>query len=141
MNKVIQDLGLGMPSDVNIDDLLSYGFFKTFLGLHHITNDKDQIKRDGNYEYHNQFCQAVGSELLIEAFKTHLEFQSVEIEKTVEGAKVLILNCLKEMDIKYYYDPANFEEKNVFDDCLTACRDNAGRTLISLCLDSGKPSK
>ena len=133
---MIQDLEFGMPSDVNIDDLLSLGYFKTFLGLHHISNDKDQIKRDGNYEYHNQFCQAVGSELLIEAFKTYLESNEVEVEKSVDGAKELILGCLKEMDIKYHYDPSNFEEQNVFDDCLTASKDNAGRALLSLCLDS-----
>ena len=136
MNKVIQDLEFGMPSDVNIDDLLSLGYFKTFLGLHHISNDKDQIKRDGNYEYHNQFCQAVGSELLLKAFKTYLDRKAGEVEHTVEGAKEMILSCLNEMDIKYYYDPYNFEEKSVFDDCLTACKDNAGRALISLCLDS-----
>ena len=136
MNKVIQDLEFGMPSDVNTDDLLSLGHIKTYLGLHHISNDKDQIKRDGNYEYYNQFIQAVGSELLVEAFNNFLESKASEVEKSVEGARELILGGLKQMDIKYFYDPSNYEEQNVFDDCLTSCRDTAGRALISLCLDS-----
>ena len=40
------------------------------------------------------------------------------------------------MDIKYFYDESNYDEKDYFDDCLSACRDNCGRTVISLVADA-----
>ena len=44
MNKIIQDVVAGMKSDVNVEDTLSLGYFKTTRGLHHITNIPDAIK-------------------------------------------------------------------------------------------------
>ena len=34
----------------NSDAPLSLGFFRTVLGLNHISNEADFIKKDGNYE-------------------------------------------------------------------------------------------
>ena len=142
MNKIIQDVKAGMKSEVNVEDIISLGYFKTTLGLHHITNNPDVIKKDGNYECHSQFCDDIGSELLIEAFKTFVENESFKeiyedpIEKTEETAVTLLLDFLKTMDIKYYYDPESFEEKNVHDDMMSSAKDNAARTLISLVLNS-----
>ena len=62
-----------MPNEVNVDDILSYGYFKTILGLHHISNNPDVIKKDGNFEHHSQFCEDIGIELIVEAFRTYLK--------------------------------------------------------------------
>ena len=137
MNKVIQDIQAGMKSEVNVEDTLSLGYFKTILGLHHITNNPDVIKKDGNYEPHAQFCDDIGRELLIEAFKTFIDQEDkMPVEKTEDTAVKIILEFLETMDIKYFYDHENYEEKKVHDDMMTAAKDNASRTLISLVLHS-----
>ena len=134
MNKTIQDIVAGIKSEVNVDDTLSLGFFKTLLGLTHISNQPDHIKKDGNYEAHAQFSDDIGSELLIQAFNTFVKKSGFTIVKTENGAVDLILNFLESADIKYFFDPLKNEECNVFDDMLSSCRDNAGRTVISLVL-------
>ena len=136
MNKIIQDIVAGMKSEVNVEDTLSLGYFKTTLGVHHITNNPDAIKRDGNFECHSQFCEDIGTELLIEAFKTFLVKFEDHIDKTENGAVELIHKFLETMDIKFYYDPDNYEELNVHDDMMSSCKDNAGRTVISLVQNS-----
>jgi hypothetical protein len=134
--KIIQDITAGIKSEVNVEDTLSLGNFKTTLGFHHITNNPDAIKRDGNFEYHSQFCEDVGSELLIEAFKTFVAKYDEDIDKTEDGGVKLILEYLKRSDIKYYYDPENYNEIGVHDDMMSSCKDNAARTVMSLVLDS-----
>ena len=136
MNKIIQDITAGMKTEVNVEDSLSLGFFKTTLGLNHISNNPDIIKRAGNFEYHIQFCEDVGTELLIEAFKTFMEEQNPAFEKSEEGAVKLLLEFLRSSDLKYYYDPDSYEELHVHDDMMSACKDNASRALMSLVLSS-----
>ena len=126
----------GIKSEVNVDDTLSLGFFKTFLGLTHISNQPDIIKKDGNYEAHAQFCEDVGKELLIEAFKTFVKNQSCQVVRTEKGAVDFILDFLDTSDIKYFYNPAKHEESAVFDDMLTSSRDIAGRCVVSMVLKS-----
>ena len=136
MNKCIQDISAGMKNEVNVEDSLSLGYFKTVLGLHHITNKPDVIKKSGNFEQHSQFCEDIGIELLVEAFKTFLINAEDTIEKTEDAAVKLILKFLESEDIKYYYDPDNYEEKKVHDDMMSSVKDNCGRTIISLVLNS-----
>ena len=136
MNKTIQDIESGIPNEVNIEDELSLGWFRTELGLNQISNKEDKIKKCGQYEYHDQFCLDIGSALLISAFETFLNSTPSYPEHTAEGAKKFILEFLDVMDIKYFYDPSNYNEKDPFDNCLSACRDNAGRTVISLVSDA-----
>ena len=136
MNKIMQDIGAGMKNEVNVDDVLSLGYFKTTLGLHHLSNKPEVIKKDGNFEHHSQFCEDVGKELLVEAFNTFVKNVDHPTEKSEEAAVKLILEFLKEMDIKYYYDPSNYEEKEVHDSMMSSCRDNAARTVVSLVLDA-----
>ena len=119
-----------------MEDTLSLGFFKTTLGFHHITNNPDAIKRAGNYEYHAQFCEDIGKELLIEAFKTFVDENEDPITKTLEGAVSLLVKFLKISDIKYHYDPDSVEEIKVHDDMMSSCKDNATRSLLSLVLSS-----
>ena len=123
-----------MKSEVNIEDTLSLGFFKTLLGLSHISNQPDIIKKDGNYEAHAQFCDDVGTELLIQAFKTFVAKHGSPEVQTEEVAEEFILDFLTTTDIKFFYDSENHEEKEVFDDMLSSCKDNAGRTVVSLVL-------
>ena len=47
-----------------------------------------------------------------------------------------MLDFLSCSDIKYYWDPHNYDEKNKFDDVLSSCRDNASRTLLSMVADT-----
>ena len=48
----------------------------------------------------------------------------------------MILEFLDSYDIKYVYDPTNYNEKDYFDDCLSACKDYASRSVFSLVADS-----
>ena len=54
MNKTFQDYKACMPDEQNIDDVLSLSYFKAWLGLDNITNVDSKIKKDGNYEPHDQ---------------------------------------------------------------------------------------
>ena len=135
MNKTIQDLAAGMKSVINVDDILSLGFFRTILGLNNISNEADFIKKDGNYEAHAQFCDEVGTELLIEAFNTYAGKKNFSgVSKTEQFGVQLILNFLDKSGIQFYFDPKKTEDPVEFDDMLAACRDNAGRTVLSLVL-------
>ena len=138
MNKIIQDVTAGMKAEVNVDDTLSLGFFKTLLGLSHISNQPDFIKKDGNFEAHSQFCEDVGTELLIEAFKTFVRVPGCQLVKTEAGAVALMLNFLKTMKISYYFDPKMKEDDLGVDDMLASCRDNSARTLVSLILKAAE---
>ena len=135
MNKTIQDIECCMKSEVNVDDDLSLGYFRTILGLNRVTNNPDNIKRCGEFELHDQFVLEVGKEILIDAFKTYMESATIPAGKNVEDAKNLILSFLQDSDIKYFYDQNNFDEKVYFDDALSSCRDIAGRTVLSLVAD------
>ena len=135
MNKTIQDIECCMKSEVNVDDDLSLGYFRTILGLNRVTNNPDNIKRCGEFELHDQFVLEVGKEILIDAFKTYMESATIPAGKNVEDAKNLILSFLQDSDIKYFYDQNNFDEKVYFDDALSSCGDIAGRTVLSLVAD------
>ena len=119
----------------NSDAPLSLGFFRTVLGLNHISNEADFIKKDGNYEAHAQFSDEVGTELLLEAFETYVgQKDFVSASKTEKLGVELILDFLAKSGIKFYFDPKMTEDPVEFDDMLAACRDNAGRTVLSLVL-------
>ena len=135
MNKTIQDIETCMKTLVNVDDELSLGYLRTSLGLQQITNKAESIKRCGQFEKHDQFLLEVGQQILINAFQSYLEQNDGHIDETAEGAHKLILDFLHVMDIKFYYDPKDYEERKRFDDVLSNCRDLAGRTLMSLVSD------
>ena len=135
MTKTIQDLECGMKNEVNLDDVLSLGWFRTILGLNNISNKEENIKRCGQFEYHDQFCLEIGSALLISAFKTFLKSEPSTPAKTHEGAVQFILEFLEFSDIKYFYDTENYDEKDPFDDCLSSCKENASRTVLSMVAD------
>ena len=135
MNKSIMDIESGMKSLVNVEDELSLGYFRTILGLTNISNQAENIKRCGEFEKHDQFLLAVGKELLINAFKVFMSGHKGTVKRTKEGATDLIIMFLSVSDIKYFWDPDNFDEKEKFDDVLSSCRNNAGRTVLSLVAD------
>ena len=134
MSKTIQDIENGMPVEVNREDELSLGFFRTVLGLTHISNNANTIKKE--FEKHDQFCLEIGKEILKNAFKTFLKSSPKTFPRNLKGAKQLILTFLAQADIKYYYEMENFDEKDPFDDVLSACRSYASRTVMSLVADT-----
>jgi hypothetical protein len=134
MSKTIQDLKNGMPIEVNRDDELSMGYFRTILGLTHITNNENTIKKD--FEKHDQFCLEIGKEVLKNAFKSFLKSSATTFPRNLEGAKKMILTFLDKADIKYFYDIEDYDEKEPFDDALSACRSHASRTVMSLVADT-----
>ena len=137
MNKILMDIVSGMKSEVNVEDTLSLGYFKTILGLNHITNQPDVIKKDGNYEAHFQFCEDIGQEFLIEAFKEYVKISEPNIVRTKEKAKDLLLSFLDTTGIQYHYNPDKTDDnQEAFDDILTSCKDIASRTLVSMVLKS-----
>ena len=77
----------------------------------------------------------VGKEILINAFKAFITGYKDSIARTTDGAVDLIMKFLSVSDIKYFWDPENFDEKEKFDDILSSCRDNAGRTVLSMVAD------
>ena len=134
MSKTIQDLENGMPSVVNREDELSYGYFRTILGLTHITNNVNSIKKD--FEKHDQFCLEVGKEIIKNAFKTVMEPSAHTFPRNLQGAQDLILAFLSKADIKFYYELENYDEKEPYDDVLSACRSYASRTVMSMIADT-----
>ena len=134
MAKTIQDLVACMPTELNREDEISLGYFRTALGLNHITNNPNNIKKD--FEKHDQFVLDVGKEIIVNAFNTFLANSSKSFSKDLAGATDMLLTFLSECDIKYYYDPNNFNEKQPFDDALSSCRSIASRTLLALIADT-----
>ena len=78
----------------------------------------------------------IGSALLTNAFQTFLNSAPSTPAKSKEGATKFILEFLDFSDIKYVYDPSNYNERDYFDDCLSSCKDYSGRTIISLVADA-----
>ena len=134
MNKTIQDIENGMPTEVNREDELSLGYYRTILNMTQITNIANNIKKD--FEKHDQFILAVGEEIIVHTFNHFLQSNKQHYEQTKEGASRMILSFLEQMDFKYYYDPQNFDEKEPYDDALSACRSYASRTIMSLVADA-----
>ena len=60
MNKTFDDYKACMKTDLNIDDVLSLGWFKGTLGMNSITNDASVMRKDGNFELHDQFISSIG---------------------------------------------------------------------------------
>ena len=106
MNKVFQDYGECMRNENNIDDLLTLAWFKSWHGLGSITNNASKIKKPGNFEYHDQYVTEVGVQYLANAFTNHLEMKGdhINVNNTAE-AQEMILEFLKENQIKFYFDP------------------------------------
>lgn len=134
MAKTIQDLNNGMPTEVNREDELSLGYFRTILGLTHISNSANNIKKD--FEKHDQFCLEIGKEIIKNAFVTVMNSSVDTFPRNEEGAKDLILTFLKKAGIKYYYELENYDEEHPYDDALSACRSLASRTVLSLVADT-----
>ena len=114
---------------------MSHGYFRTVLGLNHISNKADNIKRVGEFEKHDNFLLEIGKEILVNAFKTYMGNTREPILKTPEGAQKLILKFLNKTDIKYFFNPHDYDERDPYDDVLSACKSNASRTVMSLVAD------
>ena len=72
---------------------------------------------------------------MLNGFKTFISEHQDTFPRTSDGAKNLIWKFLSWADIKVFYDPNDYDEKVVFDDCLSSCRSNAARTVLSLVAD------
>ena len=124
MNKTFQDYKACMPDEQNIDDVLSLSYFKAWLGLDNITNVDSKIKKDGNYEPHDQYITEIGLQFLCNAFTNYLETCGDNLDvRDSEGAQNVILDFLKQSEIKFFYDPEDTQENSKFDDLLrTQCQ-------------------
>ena len=138
MNKIFQDYKACMPDEDNIDDKLTLAWFKAWLGLDIITNVDSKIKRDGNYEVHDQYVTEVGLQFLSNGFANYLVTNGDKIDvRDSDGAQKVILDFLNQSDIKFVYDPENTEENSKFDDLLTYAKDLCSRTVLSVTIDKG----
>ena len=125
-----------MANEDNIDDKLSMSWFKAWLGLDNITNVDSKIKRDGNYEVHDQYITEVGIQFLSNAFQNYLDTNGDSLDvRDSESAQAMILNFLKLSGIKFVYDPEDTEETSKFDDLLSYARDLSSRTVLSVTID------
>ena len=130
------DYGACMKNEDNIDDVLTLAWFKGWLGgMDKISNSESNIKKSGNYEFHDQYITELGIQYLVSAFKTFMENKSdISVTNSCEAEK-LILDFLDESDIKYVLDIDNPGESKKFDDLLSYCKDLSSRTIFSLVLD------
>jgi hypothetical protein len=125
-----------MKDEDNIDEILTLGWFKAWLGLKNITNQESKIKKPGSYEPHDQYITELGMQFMVNAFENFLATSNATIEITTEAqAEQLILNFLQQNEINFYYDPGHSEEKDKFDDLLSYCRDLCSRTVLSVVFD------
>ena len=136
MSKIFMDYKASMKDEDNIDDILTLGWFKAWLGLKNITNQESKIKKPGSYEPHDQYITELGMQFMVNAFENFLATSNATIEITTEAqAEQLILDFLQQNEIKFYYDPGHSEEKDKFDDLLSYCRDLCSRTVLSVVFD------
>ena len=63
-----------MPSENNVDDILTKSYFKAYLGGYDkITNCESKIKKPGLFEIHDQFEMELGMQFLTNAFEHFFE--------------------------------------------------------------------
>jgi hypothetical protein len=107
------DYGACMKNEDNIDDVLTLAWFKGWLGgMDKISNSESNIKKSGNYEFHDQYITELGIQYLVSEFKTFMENKSdISVTNSSEA------------------------EKLIFDDLLSYCKDLSSRTIFSLVLD------
>ena len=127
-----------MVNEDSIDDIITLAWFKAWLGLDNITNIDSKIKKDGNYEVHDQYITEVGLQFLSNAFTNYLETHgdSMDVRDSV-SAQAMILDFLEESEIKFVYDPTNTVENSKFDDLLSYAKDLCSRTVLSITIDKG----
>jgi hypothetical protein len=132
MNKTFQDYKALMRDEDNIDDPLTLSWFKAWLGLDNITNVDSKIKKDGNYEVHDQYLTEVGLNFLSNAFTNYLETYGDSMDvRDSDGVQIMILDFLEKSDVKFVYDPKNTEENAKYDDLLSYGKDLCSRTVLS----------
>ena len=133
----MQDYKSCMLSEVNIDDVLTVGWFKSWLGMK-ISNKAETIKRCGNFEVHDQFITECGFQLLVNAFENYLQRHPgvISVEDS-SAAQKLVLDFLSESGIKFFLDLNNTEETETdkFDDLLSYSKDLCTRTVLSTVCD------
>ena len=136
LNKVQQDYGFTMKSDINAADELSLGWFNGFLQMSKITNEAAKIKKPGLFELHDQFYMAVGEQYLVNGFKTYIkDFDITAMTKDFIGCKGLVLDFLKKTNIEYFFNVESSDKEDVFDDLMDYVKDVCGRTVLSLVFD------
>ena len=78
----------------------------------------------------------LGLQFLVNAFENYLKVNTDTLDITSETeAEDLIINFLDQNGIRFYYDPANCNEEEKFDDLLSYCRDLCSRTVLSVVSD------
>ena len=132
MAKVIQDITSLMKELVNIEDELTLAWFRCFLGLSSISNEPGVIKKTGHYEEHIQFLEVIGTECIIEAFRSlSTSCAPINSESSLDDVKRFIFEVFSKAGIQLYFNP---EEKppSEFDDVMSYSQNLASRTIITL---------
>ena len=132
MSKTIQDICALMKDLVNLQEVLSLGWFRCLLGLSSVTNDPKVMKTPGQYEKHIQFLETIGTECIIEAFRTTKQLCTpVNSDSSFEAVKTFVFEVLSKAGIQLYFNPDE-DEPVYYDDVQNYCRNLSARTIISL---------
>ena len=112
-----------MRSEQNLEDEGTLPWFANILAFSFASNDAHKIKKQGNFEKHDQLFMNVATEYLINALKNYLQLNPASLLRvdSEESAESFVLEFLKASKIEFLFH-VNREEDDEADDLITYCR-------------------
>ena len=129
MNMTILNYNATIEDVDMTEDVGSLSEIRGIMKKRMISNQEDKIKE--TFEKHKKFFVEIGHEFEKDAFKTYIKEHNemINVEKTEEGAKLLMRGFMETMGIRWMWDPE--EEDLVFKDkAHEEAADIINRTLI-----------
>ena len=105
MSKVFQDFKFCMQKEQNMDDEGTLPWFSTILGFDWASNKAQKIKRDGNFERHDQLFMEVGTQFLVNALENFLKTNPNSISAVHDelSAESFVLGFLMKTNIEFFF--------------------------------------
>ena len=132
----MQDYKFCMKTEQNHEDEGTLPWFATVLGLDFASNDPHKIKKQGQFEKHDQLFMNLGTQFLINALENYLLENPTSVQKIdSEGsAEAFVLQFLEHSKIEFFFRVDRTEDDKA-DDIKTYCRDVCSRLVLSLIID------
>ena len=132
----MQDYSFCMKSEKNLDDEGTLPWFAKILNLGWASREASKIKKQGNFEKHDQLFTELGCQYLTNAFENYLLKFPGDLEKldSTESAQELVLRFLNFSKIEIFFSDKRVEDEEA-DDLLTYVRDFCSRLVLSLVID------
>ena len=134
--QVMQDYKFCMKSEQNLDDEGTLGYIAAILGLAFASNDPQKIKKQGNFEKHDQLFMDLATQYLVNALENYLSLHpaSLLVVDSEASAEQFVLEFLAFSKIEFFFKVDRTEDDDA-DDMLTYCRDCCSRLVLSLMID------